>query len=146
MKSGDDLPHSANIVHYVARSEYEIRGDHIVVTWKAFRKNLKNDDVSVHWLQALSDEPVTQLNEVRRVSRLQLRESGRFAEVNVGEIQIEMDTIGVVYDPMPEMGEFPADPSHSNIVRLPNRDDKAEEDVCTRIAMLVNGCHLAKLE
>ena len=79
--------------------------------------------LSVNWLEAFGPNKVHQLSEVRRLFRLRLRPSGRFAEMNVGavlhEVAEELDTLRIVHDPLEAEERFDADPSHAEIIGLP---------------------------
>lgn len=82
--------------------------------------------LSVNWLEAFQPGKAHQLNEVRRLCRLSLRPSGRFAELNVGvvlrEVSTELDTLRIVHDPLEANENLDADPSHAQIVGLPPGD------------------------
>ena len=63
---------------------------------------------------------------MRRLIRLKLRKNGRFAELKVGSIlqtvSEELKTLLIIHDPLEECQDFEADPSHSEILNLPQAD------------------------
>ena len=139
---GDDLPDDDQIVRYVKPSmiredghpdgsEFRLRPD-------------RPDDVglSVNWLGAFELEKNHQLAEVRRLCRLTLRPSGRFAEMNIGTVKKkvteELETLRIVHDPLEAEAEFEADPSHSEITGLP----PSESDQALLIGDLIAECVL----
>ena len=79
--------------------------------------------LSVNWLEAFELGKVHQLAAVRRLCRLTVRPSGRFAEMNVGNVRLrvanELDALRIVHDPLEAEGGFEADPSHAEIIGLP---------------------------
>lgn len=82
----NDLPSDDHIVRYVKPSMIQEDG---TVDGSDFRlRSTKPDEVglSVNWLEALGPGKAHQLAEVRRLCRLRLRPSGRFAEMNVGTV------------------------------------------------------------
>ena len=122
----DDLPAGDQIVRYVKPSMIQEDG---TADGSDFRlRSSKPDEtgLSVNWLEAFEPGKVHQLNEVRRLCRLRLRPSGRFAEMNVGtvlrEVTKELDTLRIVRDPLEAEKDFDADPSHAEIIGLPPCD------------------------
>ena len=66
---------------YVGRSNI----DDEVVLGGAFLRGARGQDLSVNWLEYFAGRgKQEQLAEVRRLSRLNMRESGRLVELNVG--------------------------------------------------------------
>lgn len=89
-----------------------------------------------------------QVDEVRRRSRLQLRPSGRFAELNVDRtkehVQGELADLRFVHDPLEAEAGFEADPSHSEITGLPPADSLEAELIGDMIAECLAAVHLAQ--
>lgn len=129
----DELPIEANVVHYVSPSRVTDTGE---VTWAAFSKP-SGQMPSVHWLEQFEGSTDEQLKSVRRVSRLNRRRNGRFAELSVGDVVGIHPTIKVLHDPLQATLIFKEDPSHSNITGLPRRDDPREKLVCEQMAKFV---------
>ena len=92
--------------------------------------------LSASWLEILKSaghaDPV---NEVRRLSRISLASTGKFAKLNVGlakqyvssaahEAGISLD-LNVLEDPLPGAPNFDPDPSHAEIRGLPDYADDA---------------------
>lgn len=120
-----DLPDDAHIVRYISPSRVDENG---VVNGKAFRLRPNENGLSVNWLDFFADLGKSeQLNEVRRLSRLELRSNGRFAELNVGvakqAVRAELPNLRFIHDPLPAVDEYDADPSHSQIAELPPLSD-----------------------
>lgn len=121
-----DLPAGDHIVRYVKPSLIQEDG---TVDGSDFRSRPSRPDetgLSVNWLEAIEPGKARQLAEVRRLCRLRLRPSGRFAEMNVGtvvrKVAVELDTLRIVQDPLEATVEYDADPSHAKIIGLPPGD------------------------
>ena len=120
-----DLPDDAHVVRYISPSRVDENG---VVNGKAFRLRPNENGLSVNWIDFFADLGKSeQINEVRRLSRLELRSNGRFAELNVGAakqaVRAELLDLRFVHDPLPAVDEYEADPSHSQIADLPPVSD-----------------------
>ena len=122
----NNLPADDHIVRYVKPSMIQEDGtaDGSDFRLRACRPDEKG--LSVNWLEAFGPNKVHQLSEVRRLFRLRLRASGRFAAMNVGtvlrEVAEELDTLRIVHDPLEAEEGFDADPSHAEIIGLPPGD------------------------
>lgn len=123
---GDDLPEGDQIVRYVKPSMVRDDG---TADGSDFRLRSGRPDetgLSVNWLDAFEPGKNHQLSEVRRLSRLRLPASGRFAEMNVGtvvrQVAEELDSLRIIHDPLQATGDYDADPSHSDIAGLPPGD------------------------
>lgn len=132
---GSELPNNANIVRYVGLSR--IRGNRVDGT--AFCLRPDETGLSIHWLNYYSDlTKERQLDQVRRLIRLDRGARAGFAELNVGEtreyIGAELPTLRFVHAPSPANDRYPADPAHSNILGLPRADD---EDLALMIGDLI---------
>ena len=143
----DDLPAGDQIVRYVKPSMIQEDG---TADGSDFRlRSSKPDEtgLSVNWLEAFEPGKVHQLNEVRRLCRLRLRPSGRFAEMNVStvlrEVTKELDTLRIVRDPLEAENDFDADPSHAEIIGLPPGDSDQAVLVGDLIADCVIDMHPA---
>ena len=114
---GADLPDSDNTVRYIKPT---LILDDGTPDGSNFELRPKETGLSVNWLEVFGANCSKQLTEVRRLFRLKVAKSGRFAEVNVGTligvVSIELDTIRVIHCPLGIEGDFEADPSHSEIV------------------------------
>ncbi len=139
---GDDLPPGDHIVRYVRPGMIQESGD---VDGSDFRLRPARPDekgLSVNWLEVLGAGKDHQLSEVRRLcsSRLSLRRNGRFAEMNVGTVlrvvSEELDTPGIVHDPLEAEQGLEADPSHSEISGLP----PGESDQAMLVGDLIAAC------
>lgn len=120
-----DLPDDAHIIRYISPSRIDENGS---VNGKAFRLRPNENGLSVNWLDYFADlDKSAQINEVRRLSRLELRPNGRFAELNVGvakqAVRAVLPDLRFVHDPLPAGDGYEADPSHSQIAELPPLSD-----------------------
>ena len=120
-----DLPNDAQVVRYLSPSQVEDDGS---VDGAAFQLRQNEKGISVNWLDFFSDlNKPEQLNELRRLSRLELRSNGRFAELNVGvakqAVRAELPNLRFIHDPLPAVDGYEADPSHSQIAELPPLND-----------------------
>ncbi len=143
----NDLPSDDHIVRYVKPSMIQEDG---TVDGSDFRlRSTKPGEVglSVNWLEALGPGKAHQLAEVRRLCRLRLRPSGRFAEMNVGtvvcNVAVELDTLRIVQDPLEATVEYDEDPSHAEIIGLPQGDSDQSALIGDLIAECVIGIHPA---
>ena len=126
---GDQIPDDGHVVRYVKPSLVEDEA----VDGTAFVLRKGEATLSVNWLEAFGgDDKDHQLSEVRRVFRLRLARSGRFAELNVGETKRHVlesveetgvaARIGLAAAPSDPTDEFEADPSHAVVTGLPPSD------------------------
>lgn len=123
----DNLPDGHHVVRYAKPTSIREDGK---VDGSEFRLRPHRPDdtgVSVNWLECFRDcSKDRQLAEVRRLSRLEMKKSGRLAELNVGAtkqyISSELESLRFVNRPLNAEGEYDADPSHSEIVGLPPGD------------------------
>ena len=140
-----DLPNDAHVVRYARPTTVREDGR---VDGSAFRLRLGDTGLSVNWLECFSELPVAgQLGEVRRLSRIDMRPSGRLAELNVGDTQLhvraQLASIRFVHTPLPEEGTHEADPSHSEIIGLPLGDSLEAALIGDMIAECVSAVHPA---
>lgn len=142
-----DLPAGDQIVRYVKGSLIQEDG---TVDGSDFRLRPHRPDetgLSVNWLEALGPGKAHQLAAVRRLCRLRLRLSGRFAELNVGtvmrKVAVELDTLRIVQDPLEATLEYDRDPSHAEIIGLPPGDSDQAALIGDLIAECIVGLHPA---
>ena len=108
---GDPVSSTDNVVRYVSGSR--ILGDTVLA--QAF----EDSAISVNWLECRDGNKDQQLDRVRRLSRLKRRQSGRFAELNVGTVRSLASGVDVVEEPLEASAEGPAAPCHAEIVGVP---------------------------
>lgn len=147
---GDELPAADHIVRYVKPSMIEEDG---TANGGEFRLRPHRPDetgLSVNWLEAFTPDKEHQLAEVRRLYRLDVKKSGRFAEMNIGAVHErvaqELDTLRIVHDPLDAEGEHEADPSHTEIEGLPPGDSDQAMLIGDLIAECVIAMHPAVLD
>ncbi len=103
--------------------------------------------LSVNWLEVFGQNKAHQLNEVRRLSRLQLKQNGCFAEINVGKVvhsvAEELESLRIIHDPLEKTEAFEADPSHAEIIGLPPGDSDQAMLVGDLIVQCVSAIHPA---
>ena len=118
--NGNDIPDSDNVVRYAAPSHVD--GGEIL--GGAFCLRADEVGLSINWLECFAGMPkAAQLDEIRRLSRLRMRRSGRLAELNVGaakaHLRDTLDTLRFVKTPLAAEPPYDADPSHGDIFGLP---------------------------
>ena len=136
-----------NIVRYA--SPARIRKDGFA-DGSAFCLRIDSSDesgLSVNWLECFPGDKEKQLAEVRRLSWLELKKRGRFAEMNVGDITNLLSSLlpdfAVVNTPLSANETHNADPSHSEIFGLPKSDPDFGLLVGEMIAQSVVAMHPA---
>lgn len=144
---GDDLPAADHIVRYVKPSMIEEDG---TPNGSEFRLRPNRPDetgLSVNWLEAFAGDKSHQIAEVRRLYRLAVRKTGRFAELNIGNVRgklaEELETLRIVHDPLDAEAGFDADPSHAEITGLPPGDSPEADMIGDIIAECVVDMHAA---
>ena len=144
---GDPLPGEDRIVRYLSAT---LLIDGEFADGAGFCLRHGETGLSVNWLDVLASGGADPLSEVRRLSRLRLRRSGRFAELGVGDVlrtvTEELDTLRIVHDPLEEAEGFAADPSHSLVAGLPPADSDEAMLVGDMIAECVTAMHPAIVE
>ena len=140
-----DLPDSGHVVRYARPTAVREDGR---VDGSAFRLRGGDTGLSVNWLECFA--PLTrpqQLDEVRRLSRIEMRQNGRLAELNVGaakmHVRQQLPVIRFVAAPLPKDDPYEADPSHSEIVGLPAGESLEAALVGDMIAECVSTVHPA---
>ena len=147
----NDLPDEANVVRYIKPTMVLEDGR---VDGSEFRLRAHRPDdtgVSVNWLECFGAlSKAEQLDEVRRLSRLDMRKSGRLAELNVGTtkhyIRNEPDDLRFIHTPLPAESDYEADPSHSEIVGLPPGNSPQAALIGDMIAECIEAIHPAVKE
>ena len=142
--SGQELTDDSHVVRYAKPTLVREDGS---VGGEAVQLRSGEENLSVNWLECFPGiSKPQQVDEVRRRSRLQLRPTGRFAELQVGptkqHLHAELASLRFVHDPLPAEGEFEADPSHSEITGLP-ADSPEAELIGDMIAECVTAVHPA---
>ena len=145
---GNDLPDEANVVRYIKPTmvfeDGSVDGSEFCL--RAHRPD--DTGVSVNWLEYFGDlSKAEQLDEVRRLSRLDMRKSGRLAELNVGttkhHVRNELDALRFIHSPLPAEGDYGTDPSHSEIVGLPPGNSPQAALIGDMIAECIKAIHQA---
>ena len=100
----------------------------------------------MHWIEAFVGlNKSLQLDEVKRLIRLQMSPSGRLAELNVGvtgrHVGRALYELRFVHSPLTAEDQHEADPSHSEIEGLPPADSPQVEMVGDLIAETVQFAH-----
>ena len=133
---GDHIPDQDHVLRYVKPSLLD--GTH--VNGGAFALREAETGLSVNWLEILQNAGFADpINEIRRLSRMTLASTGKFAKLNVSQTKQHVSTaaneagisldLSVLEDPLPGTPDFEPDPSHAEIHSLP--------DYATDAAMLV---------
>ena len=126
------LPGEANVVRYASPMRVDDFGN---VRANAFTRRMGEDGLSVQWLEALPGQSKTeQLAEARRrLSRVELKQDGRFAELNVEvtnqKLARENVTTSFVHSPLHATDQHEADESHSEIRGLPPFEEKVRAEI-----------------
>ena len=142
--STNALANDAQVVRYIKPTKILDDG---TIDGSAF--NLKPDEtgLSVNWYEIFDDlTKDLQLEEVRRLSRLNMRKNGCLAEFNVGNTVLHVRrlvSLGFVHKPLDAEGKFEADPSHSEIEGLPAESSPIIALVGDLIAECITSTHPA---
>lgn len=151
---GDPLPDEHHIVRYLSPSQVRDGSGQAA----GFVLRPSDDGMfSVDWLECLAATGPDPLGEARRVSRLDLRQNGRFAVLRVGDIlhavtatltrlAVTHDRPRVTHDPLPAEGDRPANPAHSLLLGLPPPGTDEAYAVGDVIAKQVQALHPAVVE
>ncbi len=142
---GDDLPAGDHVVRYVKPSLILEDGTPDGFDFRLRPHRPDEAGLSVNWLEAFEAPKTHQLSEVRRLFRLSVRRTGRFAELDVGatlrRVSEELDTLRMLHDPLNAADGFDADPSHAEMTGLPPGDSDEAALVGDMIAECVVGMH-----
>lgn len=139
------VPKSDHVVRYLSPNKIEDDGS---VAFRAFLVRVGETGLSVNWLECLSGmNKQSRLSEVRRVSRLEVKPTGGYAEMHVGKIFKKLSEVvsdlDVVHAPLDEEDEWPPDPSHCEIRGLPSDTDGRARRAAERLADCVCTIHPA---
>ena len=140
-----DLADDSHVVRYARPTLVREDGS---VGGEAFQLRREELSLSVNWLECFEGLSVPeQLDEVRRLSRLQMRSNGRLAQLRVdrtrNHVRSELEVLRFVHEPLAAEGEYEADPSHSEIVGLPQSDTPEAEMIGDLIAECVEAVYPA---
>ena len=142
---GEDLTDDSHVVRYAKPTLVRDDGS---VGGEAFQLRLHESSLSINWLECFKGfSKPQQLDEVRRLSRLQLRRNGRLAELHVGltkqHVLGEIDSLRFLHKPLTAEGPYEADPSHSEILGLPLPDSPEAEMIGDVIAECIEAIYPA---
>lgn len=144
---GDDLPATDHVVRHIKKIGIEEDG---TANGAAFLLRPDEIGLSVNWLEAFDLDKANQLARVRRLFRLQVRKSHRFAELNIGavseKVAEELRTLRIAHDPLDPENGFEADPSHAEITGLPPGDSDQAMMIGDMIATCVSAMHPVTVE
>lgn len=135
-----DLEGCGQVVRYVKPTWVHDDG---TVSGQVFQLRNQEPYLSINWLGFFKDcSEEQQLGEVKRLIRLGIKKSGRFAKLNVGStidrVQEELDSLRFVHCPLEADPKHEADPSHSGIIGLPTPGSPEAELIGDLIAQCVN--------
>jgi len=140
--NGNDLPDGAHVVRYVKPTSRHEDGS---VDGSAFRLRSGDNGLSVNWLEYFRDlTKAQQLDEVRRLSRLTMRRRGCLAELGVGatkQYSPELTALRFIHKPLAAENGYEADPSHSEIIGLPQGDSPQAALIGDLIAECIQTIH-----
>ena len=122
-----NIPSDHHVVRYIKPTL--VVGDY--ADGSAFVLRESESGLSVNWLEAFDNINLCfQLSEVRRVARIHLSKSGRFAKLNVGRTKQYVHTEAVnsgisvklefLKAPLEKTSEWEADSSHAEITGIPS--------------------------
>lgn len=122
MNRDEPVPAREDIVKYAsAQFIFDDGTVNLQVLWP--RDGRDANGSSVNRLAVFGDDPVVALRRIAALSRLTVKPSGRFLQVNIGHFQDLMRRLAaevrVVADPLPAAGDAPADPSHALLQGMP---------------------------
>ena len=141
-----ELRDSDNVVHYVKPSLVLRNGR---ASGDAFRLRSGEVGWSINWLECFEEYTKDdQLVRVRSILRIETKKNGRLAELNVQNTKL---TTGATVDlrfklcPLPADHNYPADPSHCEVIGMPPYESPKSALVGDLMAKSVTATHLAKL-
>ena len=139
-----NLPTNDHVTHYVRPSKILDDGS---IDGSVFREGALDDDgISVNWLEYFADKNKSERLRVVALSiQQETRPSGRFAEMNVGDIVGCLDARNcqgsVKHDPQEARNGHGPDPSHCLIQGLPTPDSEENKRAADAIADCVRAVH-----
>lgn len=144
---GKELPSNSHVVRYVKPSMIREDGSVVAMEFCLRPNRADKKGISVNWLEVFGESKKIQLSKVRRLYRLNIRRTGRFAEINVGELLRNvipmLKTIRVVHDPLDAEGGFESDPSHAEITGLPKGNTPEAMLIGSIISQCIHNMHPA---
>ena len=129
---GDPLPGEHHVLRYVGGSK--IDGD--TVAPAGFKAS--SPTPSVNWLECVQGTVEEQIERVRRLVRIQVKPTARFAQLNVDVIRSLAPELDVLEDPLPAAEGYDAAPCHAEIVGI------KDEVVYSALAESVMALHPAR--
>ena len=140
-----ELPEDAHVVRYASPQHIHDDGS---LDSSVFRLRPQDAGLSINWLEVFGDiARYQQLEQVRRLSRLNMRPNGRLVELNVGltkrRLRERLPTLSFRHRPLAADDRYAADPSHSEITGLPPGDSLQAALVGDMIAEVVLNLHPA---
>jgi hypothetical protein len=147
--NGNELPDEDNVVRYARFTDFtDLEAG--TLNCSAFQLRPNETGLSVNWLEYFRDlDKSRQLDKVRQLIQLDLSRNGRLAELNVGAtvqyVSDRLPGIRFVHSPAPPKGQYPSDPSHSDIVGLPANWTPESELIGDLIAECFAALHPARL-
>ncbi len=140
-----ELPDSGHVIRYARPTSIHEDGS---IDGSEFRLRQGESGLSVNWLEYFVGLTTTQqLGEVRRLSRLTMRRSGRLAELNVGGTKQylvrQLPSLQFVNIPLSATDIYEPDPSHSEIAGLPSGDSPEGALIGDMIAECITRIHPA---
>ena len=140
------LPDSDHVVRYASPAKVRDDGS---LDGSMFRLRMDEYGLSVNWPEYFGglDKP-QQLDQIRRLIRVNMKPSGRLVELNVGTVMQRISSgfsisPGIYHRPLPASSRYPADPSHSEITGLPPRTSPQSTLIGDLIAECVSARHPA---
>ena len=117
-----------------------------ILNCSAFQLRANEPGLSVNWLEYFrSLDKAGQLDKIRYVIQLDLGSNGRLAELNVGvtlrHLSDRLPDMRFVHSPAPPKGQYPSDPSHSDILGLPATGSPESELIGDLMAECVSALH-----
>ena len=139
------LPNSDHVVRHASFTDFTDL-DAGILNCSAFQLGPDQQGLSVNWLEYFQGRDKSgQLEEVRNHIQRKLGRNGRLAELNVGftleYIGHRLADLRFVHSPSPPRGQYPADPSHSDILGLPPLESPESELIGDLIAEWVAELH-----
>ena len=140
-----ELPETDHVVRYASPRHIHEDG---TLDSAVFRLRPQDNGLSVNWLECFSDlSKPEQLEQVRQLTRLEMRRNGRLGELNVGltkqYLQEVLPSLSFVNRPLEADNQYFADPSHSEIIGLPPADSPLAGLIGDMIAQCVLDLHPA---
>ena len=143
--TGNRLPDSDHVVRHVGFTDFaDLEAG--ILNCSAFQLGSNEPGLSVNWLECfVGQDKSRQLQEVRNHIQRRLGPNGRFAELNVGftlnHIGDNLPDLEFVKSPSLPRGEYPADPSHSEVLGLPPWESLESEFIGDLIVECVTNLH-----